>query len=82
MDKVLLKKKKLVCTYVVLIQRWPEFWGGLSSEVYLLFQLISLSGQPLDLWFKTIHVAYQHSIVLRLALYIDLQLALALRNVH
>lgn len=67
---------------MVLIQRWPELWGGLLSGVYLLFQLISLSGQPLDLWFKTVHVAYQHPIVLRLPLYIHLQLALALRNVH
>jgi len=48
----------------------------------LLFQLVSLPGQPLDFRFKAVHITNEDSIVLGFPLDVHLQLTLTLGDVH
>ena len=48
----------------------------------LLFQMISLPTQSLNLWFETVHFADEGAVMLRLPFNVDLQLALTLCDTH
>jgi len=50
--------------------------------VYSLLELVSLPCEAFDLGFERVHLTDQHAVMLRLALDVHLQLALALRDVH
>ena len=55
---------------------------GANNWHYSLFELVSLATEALHLWFEGVHLRDEGAVVLGLALDVDLELALVLRDAH